>query len=85
LDRYGDLQMRVHLNRVITSRNNPQYIIAPTGHEGQHVGEYPDVASAWHAAKSKGAEVVYLHAPNDSPLSMSGPSDTRGLTWFNDV
>jgi hypothetical protein len=72
--------MRVHLNRVITGRNNPQYIIAPAGHagEGKHVGEYPDVASAWHAAKSKGAEVVYLHAPNDSPLSMTGPSDTRG-------
>jgi hypothetical protein len=79
--------MRLHLNRVITGRNNPQYIIAPAGHagEGQHVGKYPDVASAWHAAKSKGTEVVYLHTPNDSPLSMTGPSDTRGLTWFNDV
>ena len=79
--------MRVHLNRYSSGRNNPQYIIAPPGDvgEGQHVGEYPDVASAWHAAKGKGAEVVYLHIPNNSPLSMSGPSDTRDLTWFNDT
>jgi hypothetical protein len=30
----------------------PQFIIGPQPHAGEeHVGEYPDVVSAWHAAQ----------------------------------
>jgi hypothetical protein len=34
--------------------------------------------------KSKGAESVYPHAPNGSPVRMAGPGDTKGLSWFNE-
>jgi hypothetical protein len=78
--------MRVHLNRYSAHNSaQPQFIIGPEPHTGeQHVGEYPDVVSAWHAAQSSGAEAVYLHAPNGSPLRMADPSDTKGLSWFNE-
>lgn len=65
----------VHLTKHIYVRNDLtryQYIIVPSSHaeEGQHLGEYPDVASAYHAAIKRGAGDVYLHCPNDLPLKM---------------
>jgi hypothetical protein len=76
----------VHLIHTIRVRNDMtryQYIIVPPRHanEGRHIGEYPDVATAYHAAKKRGAGAVYLHCPDDFPITMNGPDDTHGMAW----
>ena len=77
--------MSVALIHVIYVRNGMtrfQYIIVPeyTG-KGRHVGDYPDVASAYAAAVAKGAPYVYLHHPDDFPLKMAHAADTCGMAW----
>jgi hypothetical protein len=78
----------VHLIQVNSADRNErtilfQYIIVPPSHarEGRHVGTYPDVASAYHAAIRKGAALVYLHADTDFPFKMRDANDTRGMAW----
>jgi hypothetical protein len=81
--------MKVHLIQAVTMRNGrtlTQMIIGPPrqNYSGLTtlIGEYPDVATAYHAARNKGAPTVYLHCPDDFPVSMTGPNDTRGLSWW---
>ena len=81
--------MSVHLIQTVLMRNGrkvTRVIIAPPRreHSGRTtlVGEYPDVASAYRAARTKGAPIVYLHNPGDFPVKMSGSNDTRGMSWW---
>jgi len=76
----------VHLVTKISVRNDVtryQYIIVPPSHaaEGRHVGTFPDIASAYHAALKRGADAVYLFSPDGFPFVMRDASDTRGIAW----
>jgi hypothetical protein len=81
--------MSVHLIQTVLMRNGrkiTRMIIAPPRQEHSGlttlIGKYPDGASAYRAARNKGAPIVYLHSPSDFPVKMSGPNDTRGMSWW---
>jgi hypothetical protein len=77
----------VHLIHTFHIRNGMvrlgHYTIVPPSraHDGRHIGEYPDIWTAYHAAREKGAGSIYLYCADDFPFVMRGPDDTRGMAW----
>jgi hypothetical protein len=81
--------MSVHLIQTVSIRNGRTFtrtIILPPSqnHSGLTtlIGEYPDIAAAYRAARKKGVPTIYLHCPSDFPVSMRGPNDSHGMSWW---